>query len=359
MRKYTLLWSAAAVGVILHIAGIGVDAYLHSHDATLAAREGIFTLANPGHVLILTGFSLTAASLIGAALVWLNGNRLGGESRFARVLRTATLPSMALAAAGTIWVLSLGEGSATHVHSKNEAAVHIDSAPGESVAAAGATADGHAHAAAPATNSAATAAGAAAADPMGEGNKHTHGTELNITPDQLVAAAEFYSKVKASSARFENIRDAMAAGYIQVTQDLPGIAAHFYNPVWARDGRLMDPDRPEVLLYSKRLDGNWRLIGFMFSDEVVKDAPPSFFGALDVWHRHENLCFTAAGVSIKASKEACVGGLFTPQTTWQMHVWTAPGATTGVFAHDFPPISPGAFPAATRSAAQDIAVRAQ
>ena len=141
-------------------------------------------------------------------------------------------------------------------------------------------------------------------------------------------------------------------------KERPVIAAHFYHPVWSRDGQLMNPDRPEVLLFSKRMDGNWRLVGFMFTQETVNETPPSFFGPLDAWHRHENLCFTAgAGVSVKPNKEACVGGVFTAVTAWQMHVWTAPGASTGAFAHDFPPISPGPFPAASRAAAQDVLVR--
>ena len=340
MRKYFLLWTAAAVGVTLHLAGLGLDAYLHSRDATLAGREGLFTLGNPGHALILAGFALTAASLMGIALVWLNGRQVGGQGMVARTLRTVTLPAIGLTAAGAVWVTSLGADT-THTHAHDEGLVANTTAP--TAVATG----GHLHAAAATADQ--------SANPMGEGAAHSHGAEVAITPDQLVAAADFYARVKVSAARFENVKDGMAAGYIQITQDLPGIAAHFYHPLWSRDGRVMDADRPEVLLYTKRLDGAWRLVGFMFMEESVKETPPSFFGALDVWHRHENLCFTAAGVSIKESKEACTG-VFTAQTAWQMHVWTAPGATTGVFAHDFPPISPGAFPAAIRTAAQDLAV---
>jgi hypothetical protein len=351
MRKYTALWALAAVGVLMHLAGIGVDAYLHGRDDTLAAREGIFTLGNPGHVLIFAGFSLTAASLMGIALVWLNTKRVGGDGPVARILRTATLPAMALAAAGTVWTLSLGEGTATHTDSHDEAVAHFDLPAGPPGAVVAVANDGNGH-----TGTAST--GASAASPMGEAEGH-HGKEIPVTPDQLQAAADFYARVKVSAVQFESVKDAMALGYIQVTQDLPAIAAHFYHPIWSRDGQLMNPERPEVLLYTKRMDGNWRLVGFMFTEEKVNETPPSFFGPLDAWHRHENLCFTAgAGVSAKPNKEACSGGVFTAVTAWQMHVWTAPGATTGAFAHDFPPISPGRFPGATRTAAQDVLVRA-
>ena len=333
-----------------------MDAYLHSRDATLAAREGIFTLANPGHVLIFAGFSLTAASMMGIALVWLKERRLGGNGPVARVLRTTALPLMALAAAGTIWTLSLGEGSAMHTHSHDQAVVQFDTASGQPSAVAAVAADGHAHPAVATTNSVAQTSGLSA-NPMGEADGHSHGKEVPVTPEQLKGASDFYEKVKVSAVRFENVRDAMAAGYIQVTQDLPGIGAHFYNPLWSRDRIQMDPERPEVLLYTKRMDGNWRLVGFMFAGESVTDVPPSFFGPLDAWHRHENLCFTAIGVTVTPNKAACAG-VFTAVTAWQIHVWTAPGATTGAFAHDFPPISPGAFPPGTRAAAQDVLVRA-
>jgi hypothetical protein len=97
------------------------------------------------------------------------------------------------------------------------------------------------------------------------------------------------------------VKTALAAGYIQITQDLPGIAAHFMQPAYNTDGDLMNPMRPEFLLYSKRVDGTWRLVG---------------------------------------------------------GVWTMPGAS-GVFAHDFPPISPGAYPGAIVSAAAEVRVQAR
>jgi hypothetical protein len=96
-------------------------------------------------------------------------------------------------------------------------------------------------------------------------------------------------------------------------------------------------------------------VGVMFSSEVATEEPPSFFGALDVWHRHEDLCFTLGAVSTKPSAADCPG-LFVKVTAWNLHVWTMPGGS-GIFAHDFEPISPGAFPGATRPAAQELLVR--
>jgi hypothetical protein len=95
----------------------------------------------------------------------------------------------------------------------------------------------------------------------------------------------------------------------------------------------------------------------MFTMEQVTAEPPSTFGALGAWHFHEDLCFTLSGVSVKSDAAQCPG-VFVERTPWMLHVWTVPGAT-GVFAHDFAPISPGAFPPAARSAATELGLRRQ
>ncbi|MBI5949712.1 MAG: hypothetical protein HY875_16360 [Chloroflexi bacterium] len=347
--KYRILWAAAFTGIVVHVIGLAWDVYLHSDDATLAAREGVFTLSNPGHALIVAGIALTASAVLGMATAWMHDRRLGGEGFFAAALRAGTLPVMGLAVGAAIFVATGAERD-NHDHQVLEASgahsddtVAVVAGTGGPPAATGDASHPHPDAA------------SATGDAMAEGNAHTHGTEVPVTPEQLAAAAAFYARVETSAAKFEDIRVAMASGYIQITQDLEGIAAHFANLKYNSDGNLLDPERPEILLYSKRLDGTWKLLGFMFTSEKVTELPPSFFGPLDAWHRHENLCFTANAVSVKPDAASC-RGVFSKTTAWNLHVWTAPGAS-GVFAHDFPPISPGAFPGATLPATQDLALR--
>jgi hypothetical protein len=148
----------------------------------------------------------------------------------------------------------------------------------------------------------------------------------------------------------------MADGYAQITPDLPGIAAHFINGRYNSDREIMNPAEPEILLYPSAWTARGASWGHVQQRGRDRDAA-LLFGPLDVWHRHENLCFTAgAQVSVKASASECVGGVFVKTTAWNLHVWTAPGAA-GVFAHDFAPITPGAFPGASRPAAQDLVAR--
>ena len=53
----TAPWVTLAGNVAL-LVGLARDAVLHREDPTLAAREGLFTLGNAGHVLFAVGIGL-------------------------------------------------------------------------------------------------------------------------------------------------------------------------------------------------------------------------------------------------------------------------------------------------------------
>ncbi len=349
--NYRALWALAVAGLAIHFAGLGWDVYQHSTDSTLAAREDVLSLSNPSHLLIVSGMAIVAAALLGMAALWMNQRQFGGAGLLGGVVRGGALPVIVAAAAGAIWLASTAEDSG-HDHT----AADLDHHPVAVVQDAGANPpgdDGHTHETAASANSAANPLAAAAAE------DHAHALEVAATAEQMVAAGQFALEVKEKVAKYRDIRDGMAAGYVQITPDLPGIAAHFIRLDYQHDGHEMDPDRPEVLLYSKRLDGAWRLVGVMFLAETNSDVPPKYFGALDVWHRHENLCFTAGGNVATTTRAECRNGLFVAKTAFQLHVWVEPGSTGGVFAHDYAPISPGAFPGATAPAASEILVQAR
>src|SRR3989442_6402650 len=58
--------AAGVVGVAALLLGQAWDFYLHAADPTLAHREGIFTLTNPGHVLLGAGLILVVVGVLGA-----------------------------------------------------------------------------------------------------------------------------------------------------------------------------------------------------------------------------------------------------------------------------------------------------
>src|SRR5205814_1974788 len=68
MRNRSAAFLAAGViGVAALLLGQAWDFYLHAADPTLAHREGIFTLTNPGHVLLGAGLILAVVGVLGAA----------------------------------------------------------------------------------------------------------------------------------------------------------------------------------------------------------------------------------------------------------------------------------------------------
>ncbi len=350
---YRTLWVGALAGMALHLAGLGWDVYRHSSDATLAQREDVLSLANPSHLMIVAGTAIVAACLLGIAVAWLHERRFGGDGPLGAFLRGAGMPAIGVVAAGSIWLASQADErshhhDAGHVHGPSTV-VALDPAIARAldprVAERFVAAAGHEH-------GSGTGGEPLAADAAGH-----HHAEVPVTAEQLASAAAFVAELRTAVAPYEDIRAALAAGYIQVTQDLPGIAAHFLRLDFQRDGHEMDPARPEVLLYTKRLDGQWRLVGAMFLAEGFTEDPPSYFGPLDAWHYHENLCFVGSSVRTVTSREACPG-IFSARTPWQLHVWTYP-TVGGVFAHDMPEIAPGSFPGAALPAAQELAVRAR
>ncbi len=352
-HRFELLWTGAFLGLAVHLAGVGVDVYLHSNDETLAAREGVLTLSNPGHALLFAGIALMAASILGALVAWLGDRGWAASGARRAVLGFAALPLLGAAAAGAVWLVSAERDS---VHDHGAAAAH----PGDTQVAATTGAQPADHHSTPGTAGAAgaTAAttGTASADAMAASNAHFHHAEVAATEDQLRAALAFVDAVKADTAKFKDVSAALADGYIQITQDYPGIAAHFARLDYITDGNELDSTRPEILLYTKRLTGDWQFIGVMFSSETTTETAPSYFGSLDSWHYHENLCFQAGAITTAVESEAKCRGVFTPRTAWELHVWTVPGAT-GPFSHDLATIQPGPFPPATRPAALDLAAK--
>jgi hypothetical protein len=328
--KYRLLWTGAIAGVLL--------------NAVVAARENLYATGDGGHIILLAALALSGASLVAVAGVWLVERSTGAPRRSVFLLRTGSLSVIAVATIASVVAASLSQDSSARGATPAPAAVTQLASNAASPSASAEAVHVHTD----------TAAASGTVSPLGEDSAHTHGAEVPVTEEQLAAANAFVAQVKATVAPYEDIRAGMRAGYVQLTQDLPGIAAHFVNVQYLTDGIIMDPTKPEFLLYTKRLDGNWRLVGVMFYDEKAGDTPPSFFGPLDVWHLHEDLCFTGPSVRVVATAADCKGGNFVAKTAWQLHVWTAPGSL-GVFSHDFAPINPGSFPGATRPAAQDLA----
>ena len=120
---------------------------------------------------------------------------------------------------------------------------------------------------------------------------------------------------------------AEAEGYHSIGDASTG-HEHFINWNTIDDGKVLDPDHPESLVYEPQSDGSRKLVSAMFmlpTGETLDDVP-DVGGALTQWHIHDNLCFSndpeaprVAG--LRESGGDCPGDLqaFTPVP--MIHVW--------------------------------------
>jgi hypothetical protein len=131
------------------------------------------------------------------------------------------------------------------------------------------------------------------------------------TADQQAAADDLQAAVAATVAPYADVNAAVAAGY-QVVHGTEGRIAHYLNVDAARDGRVLDPSRPEGLVYYEAGGGEPVLLGAFFVAPKGA-AVPDDAGGIVVWHSHDPAC-----TGFFATPEApCTG------SRRMLHVWTA------------------------------------
>jgi hypothetical protein len=159
--------------------------------------------------------------------------------------------------------------------------------------------------------------------------------EVPVSAEQLLRAARLVEETRQATRRFEDINVARQEGYTQYTAGVQE-PAYFWNWEYERDGRILDPERPEILIYAQTAPDQWQLVGVEFTTESPERDPPELGGPLTVWHNHTNLCFAPSGmlVSTNATPGTCPG-TFVAKTSWMLHVWLTDNPN-GVFAYSNP-----------------------
>ncbi|HEY0070670.1 MAG TPA: multicopper oxidase domain-containing protein, partial [Chloroflexia bacterium] len=115
-----------ALGVLIMLVGLGWDGLLHAQDPALAARDGVFTLTNPGRALFAVGLALCVLT----AVYYLVGL---AQSRFLRVpglraLCWAAAIVLVVAAIGSL-TLTLGRGNDTSGYARTAATTDLTALP--------------------------------------------------------------------------------------------------------------------------------------------------------------------------------------------------------------------------------------
>jgi hypothetical protein len=109
------------------------------------------------------------------------------------------------------------------------------------------------------------------------------------TLEQVEAAARFAGATKAGIARYEDPQAAMADGY-RPEGPMIGMERHYKNKAYEKDGRVLDPERPELLVYASKGERNV-LLGAAYLMPKASTPGPQIGGSLTRWHAH-NICVT-------------------------------------------------------------------
>ncbi len=140
-------------------------------------------------------------------------------------------------------------------------------------------------------------------------------------PEHLRAAGEFWERARAAiKARgWDDFDRAVADGF----ELMFGDDNHYASREHVADGRVLDPERPEFLIYYDA-GGSKRLAGLMFLAGVGENGP-QFAGPLSVWHFHiweRKLClWNDLLVDGMAEGDECPDGVAAYRSPEMLHLW--------------------------------------
>jgi hypothetical protein len=154
-------------------------------------------------------------------------------------------------------------------------------------------------------------------------------SEPGVTPAELVRADKLIENTIRDIKRFRTPAEAYAAGYRSIGDAVTG-DEHYVNWSYANDGHILDPKRPESVVY-ERVNGRQQAVAAMYGmpfGSTFADVP-DVGGALTQWHVHANLCLTENPEQRVVAGLTSIGGACPPGTskagnTPMLHVWIYP-----------------------------------
>ncbi|MFI9555742.1 hypothetical protein [Nonomuraea endophytica] len=153
---------------------------------------------------------------------------------------------------------------------------------------------------------------------------HKHGDQGPVVPpsegeraaaDLAVAAAK-----RELPKRWPTLAAATKAGFAE-SIDTGGVV-HLTKMAWIMDDRVLDPTRPEALVYYRKPSGGSILLGAMYIMPPGAQGP-RIGGSLTHWHAHDDLCgLPGGGVAVLNPDGTCPKGTAKlPSTPEMLHVW--------------------------------------
>jgi hypothetical protein len=147
-----------------------------------------------------------------------------------------------------------------------------------------------------------------------------------VNPRQQAEAENLVSVTLLRLPRWADAAVAEAAGFRSIGDGFSG-HEHLISDGFLDDGVVLDPDRPESLVYDTS-EGGRRLVAamYMLPPGTPLDAVPDLGGGLVQWHTHEDLCFSPEGLvrGVVDAAGSCPAGLVPSVDSPMVHVWIEP-----------------------------------
>ncbi len=285
-KRMVLSLILGLVGFASLLVGLRWDALLPTFATDLARTQNGFNLINPnhislshtvvagivglGHFLLVFGVGAMLVGLTGAAYAYLRstGNLRWRALDFRRTFIFGTSILVLLVIVSAAW--------ATGAVSYED---KLAAEPGGPSSSTGQKEEHHAH------------------------------CEESPTPQQQETADKLAADTKTGAAGYADPSVAEAEGYRPISPSWRPIT-HYLNPTYQQDDKILDPARPESLVYANTSKGPM-LLGAMYLMPEPGDPGPQIGGCLTQWHAHSRLL-----------------GWETPE---MMHVWTAEDVPGGPF----------------------------
>jgi hypothetical protein len=144
-----------------------------------------------------------------------------------------------------------------------------------------------------------------------------------VTPEEQAAAENLVAVTLLRLPQWKDSAVAEAAGFSSIGDGRTG-TEHLINQAFIDDDTILDPDKPESLVYDTTKGGRTLVAAmFMVKPGTPLSDVPHLGGKLTQWHVHENLCYRPDGKlgGLTDAAGNCAKGLTKPPATPMIHVW--------------------------------------